>query len=460
MVENTRAKSTLGIGKGLALITILFLAGCSGSARRAGRSTITVWEPFGGSSRRDLQAIVNQFQRTHPLIHVRLSYAANNLTSSQKLFLAIAGGVPPDVTFVDGQQMAEWAARGALADITAEVKKAGITGNEFWLPRWQESVFAGHIYALPWGADPNFALAWNKTLFRQAGLPPNRPPKTMKQLDFDIRKLTDIRPSGRIVRLGLIPWEWGNANSMFNWSYAFGGNFYQLPRAGHLLGRVTVNAPENIHGLTWMAGWARRLGISRVAGFQSNFVGTASSPFFMGRVAMTLLHIQQYFNMKKDAPTLNYGLAYIPAGPRGHYPTAWLGGFSLAIPRGNKPRPAAFTFIRWMCTSRAATMAAGRNMGQFPAFRDSPYYKSIRHNKDLMVYYHIVSRTTHARSLMPVQGYLMELLSRACDQVFYEHYTPRQALDAANAKARARLLQVMRGVARRMKAQLKAGRHE
>ena len=47
-----------------------------------------------------------------------MSFASNDLTSSQKLFLAIAGSVGPDVTFVDGQQLSEWAARGALADLT------------------------------------------------------------------------------------------------------------------------------------------------------------------------------------------------------------------------------------------------------------------------------------------------------------------------------------------------------
>src|SRR5262249_14177597 len=149
-------------------------------AESAGKTTVTCWYPWGSELAEDLKAIVAEFERTHPTIHIKLSFASNNLTSSQKLFLAIAGGSAPDVTFVDGQQLAEWAARGALTDITEFVKESKLSGDDFWTPRWQESTFDGRVYALPWGADPNFALFWNKQAFREAGLDPERPPRTIK----------------------------------------------------------------------------------------------------------------------------------------------------------------------------------------------------------------------------------------------------------------------------------------
>ena len=439
---------------GLLLVLAVALGGCARAKPpppRRGLTIISFWEPYGGRAKVRLQEIVDEFERAYPRIHVQVSYAANNLTSSQKLFLAIAGGVPPDVTVVDGQQTTEWAARGALENLTRPVRRAGISGKDFWTPRWQESVFAGRVWALPWGADPNFALAWNKRLFRQAGLDPDQPPRTMAQLQADMRRLTVIRPDGRIVRLGLIPWEYGSANSLFTWAYAFGGNFYDPPRGRHMIGRVTINNPRNIEALRWMAHYARRYGISHVAAFQSNFIGAAANPFYTGQIAMTLLYIEQYSQLKRYAPTLDYGLGFIPAGPHGHYPTGWLGGWSLAIPKGARYPRAAFEFIRWMCASSAGTLAYGQDMAMFPAYRYSPYFQAIRHNKHLMVFYRIVSQSRHARSLTPVNGYLMDLLHRAGQQVFYNHQSAKRELDKVNRTIKQRLAQVVRAARRRLR---------
>src|SRR3954464_5323943 len=135
----------------LTLLLFAFLIiRCDTRTSPDGVETIQVWYPWGSDQAKAHVKIVEEFERTHPKIKVHLSYAANNLTSSQKLFLAIAGGTAPDVTYVDGQQLAEWAARGALTDITHYVNKAKLSGDDFWLPRWRESIFSGRVYALPW----------------------------------------------------------------------------------------------------------------------------------------------------------------------------------------------------------------------------------------------------------------------------------------------------------------------
>jgi multiple sugar transport system substrate-binding protein len=443
----------------LALVALLVGLACDrggdGDAVDAtGRKVVTVWYPFGSDTGKALQAIVAEFERLHPHIDIKLSYAANNLTSSQKLFLAIAGGSAPDVTFVDGQQLAEWAARGALTDITPQVERAGLGADDFWLPRWRESTFAGRVYALPWGADPNFALFWNKRLFREAGLDPERPPRTIRELDEYNARLTKVDEQGRIERLGLIPWAWGGANSLFTWGYAFGGEFYEPPPPGsaQLAGRVTANHPRNVRALEWIQSYAAKHDVRKVAAFRSNFVGVANDPFYLGRTGMSLLHVTQIRYLHKYAPGLEYGVGFIPAPEDGEYPSSWIGGWSLAIPRGSATSDEAFEFMRWMCTSPEGTTTMGREMMQFPAYRKSPYFEQIKDDKDLGVYYEMVRTSTHTRTLMPVQGYLMDLLSRCTDQILYGGRAPQEALDEVTAKAQARLDDVMRNVERRRNA--------
>jgi multiple sugar transport system substrate-binding protein len=444
-------------------LSVIITSGCDGRDDQTdGKTTVTVWYPFGSDVAQSLKNIVAEFERTHPAIHIKLSFASNNLTSSQKLFLAIAGGSAPDVTFVDGQQLAEWAARGALTDITDFVKESKLSSDDFWLPRWQESTFDGRVYALPWGADPNFALLWNKQTFREAGLDPERPPRTIKELDEYNEKITRLDSLGRIERIGIIPsssgtWGWTGDNAIFTWGYAFGGEFYELPKKGELVGRVTADNPRNVQALKWMSTYAAKYGMQRLAAFEQNFVGQANNPFYLGKVAMTLVHVTQLQFIKKYAPNLDYGVSFIPAPPDGEHPTGWIGGWSLAIPRGVHASKEAFEFMRWMCTANEGTLAMGTTMMQFPAYKHSPYYDTIKNDRVLGVYYQIVKNSKHVRTLLPVQGYLMELLRRGVDDVLYtaqekdpsKRQDPQKILATVSKESQERLEQVIAMVKRR-----------
>lgn len=432
----------------LLLLLALVVAGCGRStgAQQPKKKVVTFWQPFNMPVDQAMAEVVAEFERLHPDIDVEMTYAANNLTGSQKLFLAIAGGVAPDVTLVDGQQLAEWAARGALTDITDFVDKSGMKADDFWLPRWQESTFNGRIYALPWGADPNFAMLWNKAAFREAGLDPEKPPRTIAELDECCRKLTKTDSRGRLMQVGIIPWEWIGDNSMFTWGYAFGGDFYTLPAEGSLVGKVTANHPKNVEALRWMASHARMYDVEKMAAFRASFAGPANNPFFLGNAAIRLFHVTEIPYLHRYAPTLDYGIGMIPAPPDGEYPNGWIGGWSMAIPRGGKASEEAFTFIRWMCTSDAGTNKLGQAMMQFPAYKKSPFFEEAKKDRDLKVFYEILQNARHVRTLMPVQGYLMDQLRRGVDNVLYDGADPQNILDQITRRTQERLEQVMQRV--------------
>ncbi|MDR3689906.1 MAG: ABC transporter substrate-binding protein [Fimbriimonas sp.] len=403
---------------------------------------ITVWQPFDASDQAALDHLVREFERTHPGIKVKMSFASNDLTSSQKLFLAIAGGVAPDVTFVDGQQLSEWAARGALADLTDSFGRSGLKPEDFWEPRWKESTFRGHVYAMPWGADPNFAFIWNKDLFRNAGLDPDHPPKTIAELDNCIDKLTIVDRQGNITSLGLNPWEWTGANCLFTWGYAFGGNFYTEPDASHPLGTVTADNPGVVKALDWMARFGRKYDVRKVTAYDAQMVGIGNTPFYAGKSAMRLLHVSQIKDLHRYAPTMDIGIGLIPAPPDGEYPNGWIGGWSLAVPRNRDVRPEAFEFIKWMCTSKEATDIEAVEMEQFPAYAKSPAFARLSKDPVRGVFYQILSHAKHVRTLMPVQGYYMERLGRAIDEVLYGGMLPKEALERTTEDVSNRLQSV------------------
>ena len=75
----------------------------------SGRATvIEVWYPYGGANAPLYEEYWKAFEDDHPDIGINAVYAANDLSTNAKLFTAIAGGKPPDVTWVDGPQVSEW----------------------------------------------------------------------------------------------------------------------------------------------------------------------------------------------------------------------------------------------------------------------------------------------------------------------------------------------------------------
>ncbi len=400
---------------------------------------ITVWQPFDASNQAALDHLVAAFEKSHPNIKVRMSFASNDLTSSQKLFLAIAGGVGPDVTFVDGQQLSEWAARGALADLSDAFGKSGLKSDGFWNPRWRESTFRGHVFAMPWGADPNFAFLWNKDLFRKAHLDPEKPPRSIDELDAMVDKLTARDPQGNINILGINPWEWSGANCLFTWGYAFGGNLYKEPDADHPLGTVTADDPKVVNALEWMAKFGKKYDVRKVNAFSTQVVGVGNDPFFAGKAAMRLLHVSQIKTLHQYAPTMDFGIGLIPAPMDGEYPNGWIGGWSLAVPRNREVRPEAFEFIKWMCTSDEATAIEANEMEQFPAYAKSPVFDRLKKDPVRGVFYQILANAKHVRTLMPVQGYYMERLGRAMDEVLFGGQPAKSALAKAGVDVTKRL---------------------
>jgi ABC-type glycerol-3-phosphate transport system substrate-binding protein len=161
--------------------------------------------------------------------------------------------------------------------------------------------------------------------------------------------------------------------------------------------------------------------------------------------------VSQIADLKKYAPTMDLGIGLIPAPPGGEYPNGWIGGWSMAVPRNKHVRPEAFEFIKWMCTSPEATKIEAVEMEQFPACKASPVFERLRQDPVRGVFYRILSTSKHVRTLMPVQGYYMEQLTRAMDEVLFAGKSPGDALARVRISVAARLQSVADELAHRSK---------
>ena len=82
-------------------------------------------------------------------------------------------------------------------------------------------------------------MLWNKAAFREAGLDPEKPPRTIAELDAYCEKLTKVDKRGRLTQVGIIPW-YGRGD--FNYSGSIDGDDYFLID-GAFLGQTSILAP-------------------------------------------------------------------------------------------------------------------------------------------------------------------------------------------------------------------------
>jgi multiple sugar transport system substrate-binding protein len=177
----------------LAVIATSLLAVCASSVSSAATTkttTISVASLIPGSTpaaTAQFNAQVAEFQKANPSIKVKpVEYQWTGPTFAAKL---AAGTLPTvfEVPFTDARTLGD---NGQLADITTEVK------NLPYFSKYNKAVLAegttskGKIIALPKGAYAQ-ALHYNRKLFSDAGLNPNKPPTTWAQLQAYAKQIAE-----------------------------------------------------------------------------------------------------------------------------------------------------------------------------------------------------------------------------------------------------------------------------
>ncbi len=313
--------------------------------------TIQFWNPATGTvSQKVMTALVNRFNATHPLIHVvnKPVSSANNFV---KYVTAITSGSPPNVIMTYyGWQMSAWRADNLLQPLNKYISQDHISLATYFPAVYKFMKFHGQIYGLPQEVDEPL-LAWNKTLFKQAGLNPNVPPKTIAQLTADAKRLTIIK-NGKLQQVGLNPSNrWGNNV----WVHFFGGDWYN-----YKTNRISANTSANIRAYSWMksmydmlGGYAKAEAFD--AGFKNLTTSVGGNPFYTGKEAMETMGewVPSYISL--EAPHLNYGVAPLPVGPGIKYGSVQFispGNF-FVLPRGATHVKQSLIFMKWMASPYA-----------------------------------------------------------------------------------------------------------
>ncbi len=396
-------------------------------------TVIQFWHPWAGEYADALTEVIAEFNATHPKIVARpLFMPTGSGGENMKFFVSVAGGVPPDVIVVDGTQVASWADLGVLQPLDERIEAAGIAADDFWGPCWTQCRYHDRTWALTACADANFALVYNKQLFREAGLDPQKPPRTLEELQTYCDALTKLDDNGRIERMGFMPSYMASAtNAILTWGWAFGGDFYDPTTQ-----TFTCDDPKVVAALQWLLDWRDRYGgKTKLRSFQSGFGDAAQHPFYIGKLAMQVMYIADAQNIHKFAPNVEYGLAPLPGPAGGEIGSSWLGGWTIALPYGGRGHEdAAFELVRWMTVDPYGTTVMARRMKLLPAYRKSPFFGEIAGDPILEAYYEILQNCRHSRPVTPANSYYMDQLLRYTSRAMEGLATPAEGMRLARER--------------------------
>lgn len=388
----------------------LFSSACSDSQseRNTGVRHLVYWEKWTDFEGEAMARVVDGFNAKERLRakaepgYRPIEVEVVTISSiEQKLLIASAGGNPPDVAGIYSYMTAGYADKGALTELTELAERDGISREQYVGRYYDLAVHREKLWGLP-TTPASVALHWNKRLFREAGLDPDKPPETLEQLDEMAEKLTKWEvtlPSGekvtksgylpevpvaqkRLIQAGFLPSEpdWWS----YGWGFVFGGKLLDGDK-------ITAASPENIQAYEWVASYTKKLGVDPVQRFRSGFgkFGTSQNPFLAGKLAMEMQGVWMYNFIKKFADGMQWGAAPFPA-PAAHperIGTANAEVDALVIPTGSKHPEEAWAFIKYtqqqdvmeeLCLGQRKHTPLAQVSEEFYAKHPNPYIRLFR----------------------------------------------------------------------------------
>jgi multiple sugar transport system substrate-binding protein len=417
-------------GMALAVAMLLGLAACGGDDNQAGGKTVlTMW----GRNNDINPDLVARFNASHPDIEVQLTTVPDDVYVN-KLGSAVRGRSAPDIVGFDDINGPLFAASNILQDITDRVEalpfKDVLSAGQMKL-----STYQGKVYATPHVSGPSM-LIYNKGLFKQAGLDPEKPPTNWAEIEAYSRKITAL---GGGVYGYSIPGACGGCMiyTVTPLIWASGGAIMTEPGPDQ---QTTFNTPEVAEALTFM----RKLWVDKqiAPADRSESGATWGQNFANGKVGIWLGTPQQIPTAEKAG--VDVGIAPIP-GKDGGFST-FEGGDLLGISTGSQHPEEAWTFIAWalekeqQLLNTKATLAPVRSDILTDEFREQyPFIAAeieATKNGD-------AERSVAANAISnDANGPWMTAVSR----IVFSGADPQQALAAADESAKQLIEQAYAGI--------------
>ena len=403
------------------------LAGCGGSsgssssksgATKGGHVNISIWEGYTQAESVAIKKLAAQFNASHPNITVTPQFYGNSDYALQKVLAAIAGGKPPDISYLYGSNAANIAASGKLVTLNKYLSDPSFGWNHFYKVEREVATVNGKVTGIPALVD-NLALVYNKKLFAQAGIAPPTANWTWSDFENAALKLTD--PSKK--QFG---WAYVNDASE-DTVWRFWAMLWQA--GGHILSadnkQAAFNSPAGVKALTLL----QQL-VAHKAIYLDNGSDNYLPVFNAGHIGM--LWTGPWDLQQITASKVSYGVTILPAAENHQTisgPDNW-----VMFNNGSARVAASWTFLKWL-TSPKIDLEWGLMTGDLPIRDDVstlPGYKQyVRKYPGIDLWVKNLNNATQARPVLTTYPKISTVVGQAVQSVLLDKAQPQQALTQA-----------------------------
>jgi len=301
----------------------------------------------GGPITKIIDGYAADFEKENPGIKLKPIYSGSYQESIAKALTAVKSGDPPVMSILLSTDMFSLIDEDAIVPFDELVKT---DDDRAWLksfyPAFMEnSQASGKTWGIPFQRS-TIVMYYNKDMFKEAGLDPNKPPGTWNDMTAYAQKLTKRDASGKVTQWGVQIPSSGFPYWLFQ-GLAIENGANLMNTAGT---EVYYDKPEVVAALQY---WVDLVNKYKVHPEGIVEWGTTPKDFFEKKVAMMWTTTGNLTNVRNNAK-FDFGVAMLPASKQRGSPT---GGGNFYIFKKSTPaqREAAFKFIKWVTTpARAA----------------------------------------------------------------------------------------------------------
>jgi multiple sugar transport system substrate-binding protein len=355
----------------------------------------------------------------------------------QKLITSVQSRTAPDISWIHANFLQDIIEADAIYRIDEfqsgpdSLPQADL--NDIFPPLLQESKWRGTMYSLPMEAT-GVALLYNRELFRNAGLDPDRPPRTWAELLEDAKALTRTR-DGKPDQVGFFVPVFPASGPLGDWMvWQFYPFLFQA--GGDVINKeqthVLYNSQAGVEALTL---WKNIYSDLHLSSFTIDY----EVAFASRKLAMSLdgpWNLPRWRQIKG----LEWEIAPLPAGPAKR--ATIIGGEYLAIFRQSQHPAEAWRFLKWMLRPDVQAFWSMKS-GYLPVRKavsaDPVYEKFLRENPPLKVY---VDQLQVAQAPSPIDFHGLRIsrhLAEAIEKATLGNADPKAVLDEAAAQSDALL---------------------
>lgn len=375
---------------------------------------ITFWNYWDGTNGEAIQALVDEFNQSHPDIKVTNTFVGWG-ELLPKLQTATAGGEQPDVAAVDLVWMPTMAQSGAVASLDDYIAASAVELDDFYPALLNTDRYDDVLYGLPVSTN-NLELFYNKDLFNAAGLDPNTPPQTWDELSEMAQVCAD--PAQGVVGMEL----YTEAGEGLTWQY----QVYLWQAGGAFLSEdlhsAAFNSPEGERALQY---W---VDLIDSGGYKVSSWGL----FGQGKACMVLDGSWMVGGF--DEAPFDWGTALMPY-PTDGQPATNMGGEHLILFKSDEARQqSAWEFINWLTSTETQLkwVQATRFMPIRKSVADDPAYAQWLEETEIRLEA-FAEGQQYAKNRPPISNYseVSDIFSREIEKALLGEVSAADALSAA-----------------------------